>query len=375
MFNSPVPGPDENGRGSARLSAFIEGLTRPSVTSAGVLIGTVATAFLAYIVVFGPWFTGSEFYRYQMTGQLDRSVYVTHKVLARENSPGPAIVVFGTSLVVNCVESEERLSGLVSASLGQQMPAHDFSSDLQNSWEIAAITERMPPGDGGVLVLGLSPGILSHGAESDGQGSLKYIIANPKLCFTSEILDAEARREGIKVPTRTGIHAIDNAQFILARRKTFLMNLISGGWTYGEPLDAPWHETVNTPEYWAGEMSRVPDLEANYGRNAEVNFAVLRRTVARLREAGDVNVIVLESPFNPRWWSEEAGSRFYSRYRADLETFAESLDGSLLRATDAARLTKDDFVDYEGHIGNAAARARCTDALGQEVVRVLSSPT
>lgn len=360
---------------SLALTSFLAGLTQPSVLAAGVALATVAALFVAYCLVFGSWFVASPLYRYLMTDDLDTYTNVTHEVLDRQGDTAPGIVVLGTSVPVRCVAGETALTALVAAGTGRQIRTHDLATDAQTTWEMLALVDRLPPREGGVLVLGLTTGLMDYGTGTGQRSSLQGLIDAPRLGIVSPALDAAARQAGLKVPRRTGVYALDNAEFILSRRKELVKNLIRGGKTYGEPLSADWYAHVNRPEFWQTEIADLPKAEARYAQNAAANFAALEKVVALARAGGTESVVVLVSPVNPGWNAVPEAAGFLARYRADVAAFAARVDATVVQATEDAGLKQSDFVDYEGHLGNAAARDRCMAALARGIGNAIRGQT
>lgn len=350
---------------------FVRGLTRPSVVSAATALCVLCAAFVAYCTILGPGFLASDKYRLLMSNPLDTHTLVGHRVLSRAGSSGANAILLGTSVTIRCIEGEAPLAERIEARTGRRLRVDDLATDAQATWEMAALVDRLPPQDGGVLVIGLTPGLLSANPLGDSRNALGSLLKWPRFGFTSPAMEAEARALGVAVPRRTGIYAIDNAGYILSRRKELLRNLLRGGTDYADPLTAAWYKNVNTPEFWAKEIRELPEVAAEYRANAALNFDMLDRMVLRALQSHDFRVVVLESPVNPGWWQDEAGARFYRAYRADLAALAGRLGGTFVQISDRAGLKQSDFVDYEGHLGNAAARARCSDALADGIAAAL----
>ncbi|MCV2874524.1 hypothetical protein OEZ71_19670 [Defluviimonas sp. WL0050] len=361
---------EANSEDRTTFHALLHGMVEPSLLSVGTSIAVLVVAFASYCLVFGSNFTASRFYRLQMADTQDVQTLVTHKVLSRANSGQPGIVILGTSVPVRCVESEELITRLVEEKTGTRLVAHDLATDAQSTWEMAAILDRLQPGPGSVIVIALTPGVLET-AGYGPDGHLRELVKWPKLGFTSAAFDEEARRAGVDVPVRTGIHAIDNAGFILSRRKVMLKNLLWGGYDYADPLTAPWYDHVNRPEFWNEEIARIGKHAKAYVANSQSNYEVIRRFVERLRETRDIRVVIMEAPVNPGWFSVPAGAEFFGRYRDDLKRFADGLDANFISATDSAELTRSDFVDFEGHLGNAQARRRCSEVISLSVAQAI----
>lgn len=353
------------------LMAFWQGLKCPSLGAVTIAFGSVAGFFLLICLFLTPAFWASGAWRYVMTDDLDVQTYVTQKVLSRPPSEPSSVVLLGTSVTIRCVESEKALSDLISKASGRLHHVHDLATDAQMTWEMAALTEQLPPGPGGVLVIGLTPGILATGPSDNGWNSLATVIKMPKLGFTSAALDEEARHAGISVPVRTGIYGLDNAKFFLSRRRAILRNFFRGGMDYADPLTAFWYADVNRPEFWREEVAALSGVAASYDTNAAYNFYVIARFIERARNQNPIRVIILESPINPSWQNEAEGAAFFARYRTNLQAFAAKQNAAFLTVSESAGLKAEDFVDYEGHIGNEAARRRCTEILAEGVAHEL----
>ena len=130
---------------------------------------------------------------------------------------------------------------------------------------------------------------------------------------------------------------------------------------------------MNTPAFWEQEIADLPKLVASYDLNIRSNLDAVHRMIARARKYGEFSIVILESPVHPGWWDTPLGAEFFNRYRTDLTQLAELLGGTMVPATKAANLKPTDFVDYEGHLGNAAARARCSKALAEAIATTIGS--
>ena len=169
--------------GGSTWADFVRGLTEPSVFSVTTALATMSVIFLLCCLIFNANFAASERYRYLMADGYDTQTYVTHKILTRASQPGPAIVVLGTSVTIRCIESEAALSALVEDASGTHLPTYDFATDAQSIWEMVAITARRPPGPDGILVIGLSPGLLAMDADGPGRSALTTVLRSPQTRF------------------------------------------------------------------------------------------------------------------------------------------------------------------------------------------------
>lgn len=208
---------------------------------------------------------------------LDHYAMVTAKALALHSSAQSSprsIVVLGTSTTVLCVTSEQGLAELVREESGMSTVAHNMCTDAQSTWEMAALVNYLPPHFSGVIVFGMTPGLLSHGI-SEGTGvdqySLTEVLNSPRLGFVSHALDAEAQLAGLHVPFRTGIYVWDSRNFYLSRRRAILRNLLSGPLAYGDPIDAAWMPTLNREKSWHKAVAELPSLIGRYNEYSQLN--------------------------------------------------------------------------------------------------------
>lgn len=358
--------PDPVGSASG-LSSFAEGLFRPSMTAVCVALSTFGAIFAAFVLTITPYFMASDTYRYLLSDDQDVSTMVTHRVFSAARDGTPSILYFGDSAAIRCIESEDGLVDLVRARTGKTFKVHDLASNAQSTWVMAALAQAVPPGPDGVIVIGFTPDILGIGARDSGRISLRAILKWPMVGIYSSVLADEAHRAGLMPPVSSGVYAIDQAAYILSRRKSLARNMIFGPPQYGDPLDAPWYATVGTPEFHAEEHRLLPHVAALYDHSVFENFAVLERMIARARRSGPVHVVIMMAPMNPGWNDDPFGRAYFARYRADLEAFARKVGGSFASATELAGLRQADFVDFEGHINNAAARKRCVTGLANAI--------
>lgn len=349
------------------LRSFFRGATQPNFASAAIMLGVLLIVILAYIAVVNDKLLAGNSYRYFMDDNLDTQTYATHQILGVESGDEPSVLIFGSSVMVRCIKDRDTVADLVSTKSDQSVIAYNLSTDAQTMWEFEAMVDRIPDGGRGVLVFGVSFGMWTFSLED-----LEELIDAPKLGLPTPTIDAAAREAGIDVPFRTGVYGLDASSFFLARRRTFLKNLLSGGMSYGDPLTAWWMKNVNDPEFWEEEKARLPEQVAEVEENLNRHLATVARAIEDLRSKGDYEVILFEAPINPDWFELDTGRRFFTGLRQDLMSFAEAENIRFASALDLVDLTADDFVDFEGHISNDEARMACTEAVSDLVVEALT---
>lgn len=357
--------------------AFWRGATRPSLASL-LLALTVNVIIVAALCVSVTPRTIVDKNGFLLTYRHDNHAVVTAKALTLHSSAessARSIVVLGTSTTVLCITSEQGLAELVREKSGIDAVAHDMCMDAQSTWEMAALVNYLPSHFSGVVVFGMTPGLLSNGvAEGTGVylSSLSEVLDSHRLGFVSHALDAEARLAGLHVPFRTGIYVWDNRNFFLSRRRAIVRNLLLGPLVYADPMDAEWLSTLNREESWRKTEAELPDLIARYEKYSQLNLSVIRRITVDFRPSSRVSFLVMASPINPAWGTRPTGAAFHSRYLDDVRQFASENEMPFLDISAKAGLVSEDFADARGHIGNRPARERCTGVLASRVAHLLT---
>ena len=353
--------------------AFWAGLTRPSLLAVALCLGIVAGGVLAFVAA-APVLVRGDAYRILLSGPDDAQTFVSHHVARGLPQDRPSVVVLGTSLMVACMDPWNDLDATLGAELARPVHVAELATSSQTSWEMAAILDATRPPEGSIAVIGLSYGLLGVPVLGPGASTLASMARNPKMAFTSPVFDAEIARAEIDPPRRTGVYALDNAAYFLARRKEVIRNILRGGISYADPLDAPWYAIVGTPEAWEQEKADLPKLIERYNANVDTHFDALDRMIARESERG-VRFVIALAPINPEWDRTENGALFMTRYRAEAEKFARGHGLPFADLNLLARLGDGDFVDMEGHLKTEAARDRCTAAVGEVAANAMGRGT
>ena len=347
------------------VSAFLKGLTKPSGLS--TLLAVLIPFFVTMVAVFaGPRLMTSEAYVYLMTHAFDTHTLTSHRVMKGVPRHKPTAAILGSSVMVYCVQDGPDLTDVMG--LGDDFVVAPLPTASQKSYEMAAILKEIDPYAHSVVVLGLNPGVFTAAAPSEEDSALTDVVEHPRLGFYSTVLNDEIIRTGHKPPFKTGIYTLDNLNFFLSRRKPMLMNLLHGGTEYGDPLDAPWIEKVNNPEFWEEEKADLGKMITQYNANAAAHFEVLARAIEKLQEEPGVRVVIAEAPVNPGWFEVSAGRSFFNRFAQDLSDFADATGADFYSLSAGANLQKEDFADYEGHLVSHDAQARCSSALGKSIL-------
>lgn len=355
----------EDSRGA--IGAFWDGLTRPSGLALSLCGAVVLAGLLAFVVAAPMLLRSPAGHRFLLSSAEDNQTVVSQAVLAGLPADRAAVIPLGTSLIVHCLDPKNDLDAVIEAATGRPVHVAEFATSAQTSWEMAAILDRAAAPEGSLVILGMSYGLMGVPLEGRGASTLQSQAKNPKMAFRSDAFDAEVAAAGLEPGRRTGVFALDNAAYFLARRKELIKNALKGGGRYGDPLDVPWYAHVSTPEAWAAEVESLPNLNTRYEANAATHFDVLARMIER-EQARGVDFVIAEAPINRDWWAAEGGPAFIGRFQDDIRAFASERGLAFAELNAMAALHTHDFVDMEGHVKTREARARCTAAIGQIAV-------
>lgn len=346
-------------------AAFIDGLTAPSKLALGVAIAIVLLNLLAFVSLPESLLKGEQ-YRYFMAHELDTQTLLTHRLLNIEDSTEPFVAIMGTSVMVRCIEDHGGMEREIGKHTQVTPRFYNLTADDQKSWEIASILSLLPQKANGVIVLGLSPGLLDTDLDS-----LRKSVEQSKIGVFTKALDEEATRAGITPPPRRGIYSLDNSHYLLSHRHALLLNLLRGGLDYSEPLEAWWMDTVNNPEFREKEKSQLPEKRKEFEDNVNYNLEVIDRAISRLESTNHYSILIAIPPINPGWYDVPGGKAFFDEFRSILQAFADARGFKLISVSEPAALTQADFVDYEGHMNNPAARSRCNNYLAKTIATSL----
>ncbi len=308
---------------------------------------------------------------YFMADWKDDYAYLTCTVLqaARIESPEPAIALIGASALRESIAGAEYLAGLMTEELGQNFRVLPLTAAGLTHWEASAIADRIAGRVQGVVVLEVSPGKMAL-----PQGFFEDLVRQPRLALDAGAFDEEAHRAGIALPRRTGNFFLDHHGFFSARPWAVL-NLVKG------PVVPDLHQArtwrVLSEDEWAMAEASLRQRIGGYAENGPRNFEVMGRTIACLREAGGIQVVLLESVRNPRadriMRDSPECREALTMYEKDVRAHAETWGVPYLDMTAEAELAPGEFIDTS-HIWDTDAAKRYTHVLAAHLTALIKNP-
>jgi hypothetical protein len=347
-------------------ATLVRAATQPSLAA---LLGTlfvVLFLFLTCAVVITPQSLSSVDSRYLLAHDRDTFADTTHLCMRMRYSPPQrlAVAILGSSDTRAATTDPREMEQVLTQRLGRWTPVYDLAVPSVGVPEIAAMADFLGDGFNGVVVISMIPGRLARGKDW-----LEKSFKSPRLGLGSIVFDEEVRLAGVDVPARTGIYFFDHYRFLVARRHA-LVHLMTGPAPNFVRYAFPDGETLSGKE-WNRMVEQVQATLETYYDNRESSLAVVSRTVARLRQRGQVDVVILEAPLHPELVGLVYPPQLLADHRARLERFSRDHDVHYWNLQAEAKLGTDDFRDY-CHLRSPEARKRYTKAFVKRLTAVLT---
>ena len=304
----------------------------------------------------------------------DGYAHLTSRALS-QSQPKPGTVTIGVisaSAMREAISDSDILTKVASSSWQTEVDFANLTAPNMTLWEAVIVADCIADGYHGIVLIAVAPNKLARRDQR-----LDNLLEEPRMGICSTTLDAELSRSGVQVPRRTGVLLFDNIEFYAARRYALLHNAFAERdfapqmqlvRTKSVTLDAPaMHRRING---WKNQLAQ------GYYESAEANLDLIRLAIQRLKQSGQIQVVLVEEPFNPLGAEMLFESDFHKSLRADYESsilaLAQELEVEYWDVAGAAKLTATDFID-EFHMGNPAARQRFTEELARRLAALPAS--
>ena len=351
------------------VSEFRRGITQPSLTACGTALATIVGAFFATV---SPHTLTPKNYLYFTADETDDYAYVTARVLELADSEdrGPEVILLGGSSIRSSVTGENELAELIAAHTGSAAPrVYDLCAGNMTTWEMAGVVGELGPDLEGVVALGLSPYTLADGADQSvmGREFLSQLVDQPRFGFAPRVFDEEVRLAGLEPLTRSGIYAVDNYPFFLARRSVLIENVRDGLSRFERPPYLGRRPFGRT--YWDAVEIAFEVLAEGFRAHSESHLAIVARMAER---APSTSFAVVVPPLHPRQLRSPMTSGLLDVYRARLRRFANEEGMLYVDINEETLLLESDFLD-PGHIRLPSVQARTTRALAERLGDLLAA--
>lgn len=346
-------------------TAFRRAAVRPSLPA---LVGTFVVAVLVLCVAAAaitPRWLSSIDVGYLLYEPRDDYMFLTSRTYQiHYGDPQPlGVAILGGSSTMHAITDEDDLSAQLSAGMQQPIPVHNLCVGGVHVYEMCAVLDCLGDRVGGVVVINVSPYLLTL-----QQDSLQSVIDAPRIAIDSDVFDQEVRRTGIAPPRRTGVYLVDHRRFLAPRLWSGLQRLLTG------PIDQPQRQRLGVRAAhkrvsWQW-VAAVVEPAMSRPDPYRVNLGVLSRMIQRQQQRGPARIVLLETTWAPAV-RQALDPRLFQHYDALMAGLASAHNVQYWNLNREAQLARDDFDDLN-HINSAAARQRYTRALTDRLKSLLA---
>lgn len=349
-------------------SVFKGAALKPSTAALTIALLVPSILFGLCLAFITPGLMASSTAAYFSSGAWDDYTDLTSHALAIsfDHSDQPVVIILGASDTRESITNHAAITEIVHDRTGLRPVIYNLASSDQTFWEMAAIIDQIPADRPAVIVMGLGAGRFSM-----SPGRLAELIDNPRLGFRSTVIDDEAQRAGLVVPSRTDNYFIDNAKFFLSRLPPFMENVATQHprkRRYNLYLTSSKAPESRWQEFSGSIQARLEKYEVNF----DSNMTVLSRILDRLSDRPGQSAVFLVPPKNPRDAANGLWAEFYRMHLARLEEISQDYDVPLWMLDDEIGIKEADFYDAS-HLNDNDVQYRYTMLLAERIAALFAS--
>ena len=354
---------------SMATSAFIDGLIKPSLVGfwamlvgLAIMLGLTFSAF-SYAGIkghAGPFLARSS---------LDSSGLATHKALqiSQCEKDRPILVVLGTSIIASALASEAALKTSIQKNTGESWCVAILATALQSPVDQITLIETtlgsLKQADRrAVIVLGIDVSTTGWSTEQ----ILKY-DSEPRLGLRSDWADAEIRRLGGDVRSRSSSYIIENERFFVANAPKTLLRFIAR-----RPAQRRFDLYTSEQPTPVAERKRALITEqilAAHGADDPGYLSVLNSLAEHLKAAPMVNLALVHELPSPGLVKEAGFEELVAKERAAYVEFSDSIGADFLPLFEDGSVNAQAYYD-DFHIGLEQTRQQLIQRVTDHVAQV-----
>lgn len=348
-------------------SAFMEGLTRPSLPAACLTIVLASAMLWSATWIVTPTFFADHAGYFAPRPQ-ENYTFTTAKAILAGRAPRDqlAVTIMGASAHREGISSDAKMTQLLHQGSGLPIRFNNLTASALSQHEIVALCDQLGEGYQGVVVIGCS--IFRMARDPDER--VEWIL-RPRVGVTSAWLDDEASRMNVERPAPTGWYFIDQAGFLGVRLPYLFRNLVRG------PIKPRTHSYIDMDaideQQWDERVEAVRALFRSPDRPDPGDIeAMWLRLRDRLRSRGPVEIVLLDAPTNPRFIEQAVGTDVFAAYQSRMASFADEHGLHYWNLNEESRLEPGDFFDWV-HLSSTDAQERFTKALANRLNTLIHS--
>ena len=296
-------------------------------------------------------------HRYFMTVHLDDYTVVSFAAMrAAVEGPKPfAVALFGDSSFNAAMPDTETMEQALTDALGQPAPVHSLAAKGMNFIEAAGVMDYIGEGFNGIVVIQMD---MFHLSQTPHQQAI--LLDAPRLAIDTPVYDEELSRVAGRRPWRTGVYLLDHWKFYAYRlNEHAVKNILLG------PTPLPLGRRPMSAEQWRTADHNVRAFAKEHLSQRDRNASIINRMVQRLRDRGRVEIVILETPTNPRR-RRLISDELFEDHQRHLKDWIASQGLHYWDLQDEAALEAEDFYDYV-HVSSPQGQRRFSEALAGRV--------
>jgi hypothetical protein len=348
------------------LSAFFQGLTRPSLLSLGIAALVIVSIVAAGFCLITPDLMAGNAIGYFARSSRDDDAFVTSRVLAlaRSTDQRPLVAIIGASATRESFGSGDDLAKTIREVTGVDAEVEILATGRQGPLEHAAILDAIRSPRPTIVVIGVGPSRFTGSAAELAESQTK-----PRLGFRADVLNDEARRLGFPLFVPSGIYALDNMSFVIPRIPAFLLNTAFRG-----PQGQKEHRyTGKMPEkQFDAQRNRIRQRLNHYEENFSMNKGIFDRIIARNMVPKRFAIILVEAPINPDFLDSEHLNMFYEEHVSRMIDLATELGVPYWTLAMDVGIQSSDFYDWT-HVNNLDTKSRLRTELVERIALTLET--
>lgn len=350
----------------ALASIFWQAATRPSVPAAAGMLLVLVLSFVVPAMTLSPAWLASVPTGYFLESEIDNHGLITWTALRIQQGEVQAktaaadVALIGGSTILHALPTDEELQDLFERRVPGAGRIYNLCGGALKFPDYIALIDNLKEHVTGAIVLNVSMRHLMLTADE-----WENRRESPFIGLSSDFLDAESRRLGIEPAARSGNYFIDHHKFLATRLLPAFEHFFRGPIEPTRYINLGPQQSALRLFEWRQE--RFADLrEKIYVEEHGRNLEVLARMIATIREGRPTQVVLLESPLNPRYERKLD----LTHYLETMREFAAEHGVAYWDLSEDARLKPRDFEDY-GHVYSEAARGRFAGRLMERLAVLL----
>ncbi len=336
---------------------FRRGLVESSGSSLLLTLAVASTILILFFTLFVPIMVRDLDPGYWAANARDHDVFTTAKLLNLGTSEEPDLLlaIIGASVTRSSFGTEEQIEAAFTDRYGIAVDVENLSTSRQSLWEHLAILRMIAGHRPTIAIVGIGP--IRFTAD---EARMREIVENPRVGIRLPGLDEQAAAMGVDPPRRTGLYAVDNWRFVIARLDSLAINLRRGPLRQDEQpyLGREKKDRDEFNEHSRLVAARLDRFEANFDNN----LAVLDTMQQQFGRREDLQLVFVEHPVNPDFVDQFMGRGDYADYLQRMQRWSKASGAHYWRIALDQEIGREHYYDW-AHIRTAVAKARLRDDL------------